>query len=138
MLIICSDLMVIPPFFNMLPLKSAYEQTFQAYNSRNINYMVQFIILLVAYILSNQFLLEVDIDNNNKRYFLSMTEGINPYTTSTYFLKFASASMIALLLCVISRRIPIDSSLAIISGFLILAELILYLIYLAACNRIRR
>ena len=125
------------PFFNMLPLKSAYEQTFQAYNSRNINYMVQFIILLVAYILSNQFLLEVDIDNNNKRYFLSMTEGINPYTTSTYFLKFASASMIALLLCVISRRIPIDSSLVVISGFLILAELILYLIYLVACNRIR-
>ena len=100
--------------------------------------MVQFIILLVAYILSNQFLLEVDIDNNNKRYFLSMTEGINPYTTSTYFLKFASASMIALLLCVISRRIPIDSSLVVISGFLILAELILYLIYLVACNRIRR
>ncbi|MCH1939360.1 hypothetical protein [Holdemania massiliensis] len=126
------------PAYKMEPLREAFERTFRNYNANNVDHLVQFTVLLLAYILANQFLLEVDIDNNRKRYFLAATEGMRPYSAQKYILKFASASMLAVVVCLVLKQITIGKTLFYAIVSLGSAEVGMYLIYLIQCNRIRR
>ena len=94
--------------------------------------------MVIAYILANRLLIEVDIDNNRKLYELSAYEGVSPYRFTIYFLKIVSPSLLALLGCILARRLVLNESLFLVIIFIVIIELALYLLYNYKYINIRR
>ena len=126
------------PFFKLESLQAAYQSHYQLYNNLYLKNSLQFIIMVIAYILANRLLIEVDIDNNRKLYELSAYEGVSPYRFTIYFLKIVSPSLLALLGCILARRLLINESLVLVIIFIVIIELALYLLYNYKYINIRR
>ncbi|MEG0393258.1 hypothetical protein [Anaerorhabdus sp.] len=126
------------PMFNMSPMKIMFERQFKLYENLNIKGFYDFLILLVAYILTNRLLIDMDIDNNRKRYIIARCEGLNPYSFVTYFIKIVSPTCIAFTLNVIMRRLPLNSNIVLVLIMLTLIEIALYGMFKYKLNNVRR
>lgn len=100
--------------------------------------LVSFVILIVAYYITNKFLVDTDIDNNRRRYAICALEGVQPYSIYVYLVKIASSSLVALTLCVLSNRLVFNESMFYAIGFIAVMETIFYVIYIRKSRKIGR
>lgn len=126
------------PLFNMSPRQIEYQRLYQAYQSLYINRLIQFIIMMAAYLFANRLLIEVDLDNNRKRYKISSFEGVNPYSVNIYLLKIVSPSIVAILCSIVTNRISMSQSLLYVSLIIILVELLLFISFIYKYSNVRR
>lgn len=126
------------PMYEISSLDSVFERQFQLYENLNIKSFIDFLILLCAYVLTNRLLIDVDIDNNRKKYIISKSEGVNPYSFLNYFAKIVSPSIIALLLNIFLNRTNILKNSFVIVTLLLIIESALYIMYKYKLNNVRR
>ena len=126
------------PFYKLESLQAAYQSYYQLYSNLYFENILQFCIIVVAYVLANRLLIEVDIDNHRKLYELSGYEGVSPYRFAIYFTKIVSPSLLALLGCICFKRVVLDESLILVIVFIAVIELALYLNYTYKYINIRR
>ncbi len=126
------------PFYKLESLQAAYQSYYQLYSNLYFENILQFCIIVVAYVLANRLLIEVDIDNHRKLYELSGYEGVSPYRFAIYFTKIVSPSLLALLGCIGFKRVVLDESLILVIVFIAVIELALYLNYTYKYINIRR
>ena len=118
------------PAFNMSSRQEMFKMYYLVYKN---NYQQQFLFLLVmilAYIFANRLLVEIDIENNAKRYIIANYEGIDPYPLFIYIQKMASPGIIALAINVILFRNFSIRDLLIKILFIIIMELLLYILFI--------
>ena len=123
------------PQFFINSLESSYTSILNTYNSNLFDQVIRFVLLFTAFFLAGSFFIEVDLDNNRKKYMIIKTEGLDHYPAILYLVKFISADCLALLACFISGRIAMDSGLPIILAVIAGAELIMYRFF---TSRIRK
>lgn len=126
------------PFYKLDSQQSSYQRLYQAYRSFYTKNLIQFIVMIIAYIFANRLLIEVDIDNNRKRYQLASFEGINPYQFKIYTLKIVSPAILAVLGCILLKQVVMDSSFLEIVGFICCVEGALYVLFNYKYSNIRR
>ncbi|MCI5774567.1 MAG: hypothetical protein MR210_08400 [Erysipelotrichaceae bacterium] len=126
------------PYFKIESLQDGYQSYYQLYNTLYLKNSLQFSIMIIAYVLANRLLIEVDIDNNRMLYELSGYEGVSPYRFGIYLLKIVSPSLLALLGCIFAKKVLLKASLMIVIIFIIIIELALYLLYNYKYTNIRR
>lgn len=126
------------PLFNMSSRQAEYQRLYMAYNSLYLNEAIQFTTMILAYIFANRLLIEVDIDNNRKRYIISLFEGIKPYSINIYILKVVSPSILAVILNLLINRISFSSSILSIISVITIVELSLFFMFLYKHSNVRR
>lgn len=118
------------PAYEVKSMKTSFEGYYQSNVDSLVKHVILFISILFAIVLTNRFLIQSDIDCNKQRYFVSYTEGVQPYHITFYILKICSPSILALIACILSNRITSLENILLNILFIILLETILYFYYL--------
>ena len=118
------------PAYEVKSMKTSFEGYYQSNVDSLVKHVILFISILFAIVLTNRFLIQSDIDCNKQRYFVSYTEGVQPYHIAFYILKICSPSILALIACILSNRITSLENILLNILFIILLEIILYFYYL--------
>ena len=126
------------PYFKIESHQIAFQNYYSMYRSIYVTQTIKFVIMLLAYIYSNKLLIEVDIDNNRKRYWIAKVEGVQPYSFCVYLYKIVSPSVLALLGNILSKRIVFDVSFGILIIFILVIESIQYMLFSYKYVNVRR
>lgn len=118
------------PAYTIESMQNNFEQHYEVNAENLIKQVCLFLAILFAIALTNRFLIQSDIDSNSQRYRVAFTEGVQPYGILTYILKIASPAFLALIACVISKRITGLNNIFYNFIFIIIFESILYIYYL--------
>lgn len=118
------------PAYTIESMQNNFEQHYELNAENLIKQVCLFLAILFAIALTNRFLIQSDIDSNSQRYRVAFTEGVQPYGILTYILKIASPAFLALIACVISKRITGLNNIIYNIVFIIIFETILYAYYL--------
>lgn len=118
------------PAYTIESMQNNFEQHYEINAENLMKQVCLFLAILFAIALTNRFLIQSDIDSNSQRYRVAFTEGVQPYGILTYILKIASPAFLALIACVISKRITGLNNIFYNFIFIIIFESILYIYYL--------
>lgn len=123
------------PGYRIDSMVSNYSAVFNGYVALSIQSFMQFLIAMFALITVVVFLFEVDLDNNRKQYRISYIEGVNVYSFTTYVLKFASASVVGLIIAMVMIPNIMNKQLISCVGFILIVEAFMYLLFMKRCRR---
>ncbi len=118
------------PAYTIESMKNNFESYYRVNVQSLLKKVILFIAIIFAIAFTNRFLIQSDIDSNSQRYRVAYTEGVQPYGILTYILKIASPAFLALVACIISKRIRGLSNITYNIVFIIIFEAVLYLYYL--------
>ncbi len=118
------------PAYTIESMKNNFESYYEVNIQNLMKKVILFIAIICAIAFTNRFLIQSDIDSNSQRYRVAYTEGVQPYGILTYILKIASPAFLALVACIISKRITGFSNIAYNIVFIIIFEAVLYFYYL--------
>lgn len=118
------------PALQVDSMKKTYESYYQSIIKSYLKQTFLFIASMIALAFTNRFLIQSDIDCNSQRYRVAYTEGVQPYGLLTYILKIASPTILALIACILSKRITGLNNVIYNILFIFIFEISLYLYYL--------
>lgn len=117
------------PAYEVVSLRSNYEKIYLIHIQNLFKKSIIFLILIFSAFMTSRFLIQSDIDKNRQRYLATMCEGVNTYSFATYFVKISSPTVLALVACLVSKRIIGIENILINTIFLVFYELICYIYY---------